>query len=224
MACIQYKERYLLLSAARTDSSSVPTSSWGSKSAAANVQHLVRELSDDEDNSGSETTMGLNALTDEPWLIDFNGYLNSPDQLGKHSIVQWWGVRCPFIIFCIRSDSLHLYQVNEARYPVWASLARDHLAVMASSVSSERVFSSAGITISKRRNRLKGDIVEALQALKCMIHKNLLFREEPSASAELDELDSDGEDTDDRPPDDPDDEKGWDDLVIDLESDSDTDL
>ncbi|PCH40503.1 hypothetical protein WOLCODRAFT_57295, partial [Wolfiporia cocos MD-104 SS10] len=55
---------------------------------------------------------------------------------------------------------------NAGRYPIWASLARDYLAVMASSVSSERAFSSAGITISKRRNHLKADIVEALQLLK----------------------------------------------------------
>jgi len=51
---------------------------------------------------------------------------------------------------------------------------------MASSVSSERAFSSVGITISKRRNRLKGDIVEALQCLKCMIRKNLIFRQDPT--------------------------------------------
>jgi hypothetical protein len=57
---------------------------------------------------------------------------------------------------------------------VWGSLARDYLAIMASSVSSERVFSSAGIIISKRRNRLKGDIVEALQFLKCIIRRDLL--------------------------------------------------
>jgi hypothetical protein len=53
---------------------------------------------------------------------------------------------------------------------------------MASSVSSERAFSSAGITISKRRNRLKGDIVKALQCLKCMIRKNLIFREDPTST------------------------------------------
>jgi hypothetical protein len=47
---------------------------------------------------------------------------------------------------------------------------------MSSSVSSECAFLSAGITISKRRNRLRGDIVEALQCLKCLIHRNLLFR------------------------------------------------
>ena len=48
---------------------------------------------------------------------------------------------------------------------------------MASSVSSERAFSSASITISKRRNRLKGIIVEALQCLKCLYHNDLIFRE-----------------------------------------------
>ena len=48
---------------------------------------------------------------------------------------------------------------------------------MASSVSSEHAFSSAGITISKRRNRLKGDIIEALQCLKCLYHHDLIFRE-----------------------------------------------
>jgi len=48
---------------------------------------------------------------------------------------------------------------------------------MASSVSSERAFSAAGITISKRRNRLQGDIVEALECVKCLLHQDLLFRE-----------------------------------------------
>ena len=48
---------------------------------------------------------------------------------------------------------------------------------MASSVSSERAFSAAGITISKRRNRLQGDIVEAIEVNKSLKHRNLLFRE-----------------------------------------------
>ena len=57
---------------------------------------------------------------------------------------------------------------------------------MASSVSSERAFSSVGITISKRRNRLKGDIVEALQFLKCAFRKDLIFRE-PAPSSTVEE-------------------------------------
>jgi hypothetical protein len=81
--------------------------------------------------------------------------------------------------------------MNAHRYPIWASLARDYLAAMASSVSSERAFLSAGITISKRRSRLKGDIVEALQFLKCLIRQDLIFRADHSVSldADLDEED-----------------------------------
>ena len=48
---------------------------------------------------------------------------------------------------------------------------------MASSVSSERTFSIAGITISKRRNHLQGDIVEALQVLKWMLNNDIIFRD-----------------------------------------------
>lgn len=67
----------------------------------------------------------------------------------------------------VRFVSNLLFQQNSSRFgEIWASLARDYLAIMASSVSSERAFSSAGITITKRRNRLKGDIMEALQFLK----------------------------------------------------------
>jgi hypothetical protein len=76
-------------------------------------------------------------------------------------------------VLCLFTDQFWL---NACRYPVWASLTRDYLAIMSSSVSSERAFSSAGITISKRRNCLKPDIVEALQVLKCTMKRELLFR------------------------------------------------
>jgi hypothetical protein len=60
---------------------------------------------------------------------------------------------------------------------------------MASSVSSERAFSSAGITISKRRNRLDGDIVEALQCLKTLIHQDLMSRDVTTIAEEEARLD-----------------------------------
>ena len=82
---------------------------------------------------------------------------------------------------------------------MWNHGHRDYLPIMASSVSSERAFSLAGITIGKRRNRLKGDIVEALQCLKCLIHHDLLFREVAvAADLEID-LDSDTIDSDREP-------------------------
>jgi hypothetical protein len=147
---------------------------------------LLGELSDGEDE-GSEAsfrpvpsavsqTPSVSLLDpadpSKPWQDDFHAYLNSKDHLGDLTVTQWWGINAP-------------------RYPVWASLARDFLSIMATSVSSERAFSSAGITISKRRNRLKADIVEALQCLKCMFKRGLLFHEDPSIMTELeDDLDS----------------------------------
>jgi hypothetical protein len=93
------------------------------------------------------------------------------------------------------------------------------LPIMASSVSSERAFSSAGITISKRRNRLKPDVVEALQVLKCSYHHDLLFREEASTQIEVEDLENyGGEDSAEemiaeRP------EGGWDGMVEDMADD-----
>ena len=60
---------------------------------------------------------------------------------------------------------------------------------MASLVSSESTFSAAGITISKCRNQLTGNIVEALQCLKTLIHQDLLFHDVASASQDEKDLD-----------------------------------
>jgi hypothetical protein len=109
-------------------------------------------------------------------------------------------------------------QINERRLPTWASFGFDYLAIMGSSVSSERAFSGAGITISKRRNRLKADIVKALEFLKCMYVKDLIYREPAPTSVLEDELDILEDDED---PDWEDDEemRAWDTYVIDIDSD-----
>jgi hypothetical protein len=91
---------------------------------------------------------------------------------------------------------------------------------MGSSVSSERVFSSAGITISKRQNRLQGDIVEALQFLKCLLQKDLIYPERQPSS--ILELELDGVLEDDGDPEWVDEDlAGLDKLFIDVESDGD---
>jgi hypothetical protein len=91
---------------------------------------------------------------------------------------------------------------------------------MGSSVSSERAFSSAGITISKRRNRLKGDIVEALQFIKCLLRKELIYREPQPSSIPEEELEGVLEDDGDPEWVDDDDPAGWKKLFIDAESDN----
>ena len=62
------------------------------------------------------------------------------------------------------------------------------MAIMASLVSSERAFSSAGITISKQCNCLDADIVEALQCLKSFIHKDIMVREFSTVAEEEEDM------------------------------------
>jgi len=96
---------------------------------------------------------------------------------------------------------------------------------MASSVSSERAFSSAGITISKRRNRLKGDIVEALQCLKCLIRQDLIFRQDPllSVAAEIEEEDERLEEVGDETVSVTADSPAWDEVWLEIDENTDID-
>ena len=85
---------------------------------------------------------------------------------------------------------------------------------MSLSVSSEQAFSQGGLTITKRRNRLKGDIVEALQCVKCAIWHDLLFREpSPSSAVEVEIDDEDDRGNDDVAPEET--AEGWDEILID---------
>ena len=60
---------------------------------------------------------------------------------------------------------------------------------MASSVSSERAFSSAGITICKQCNHLDADIVKSLQCLKSFILQDLMVQDVVSIAEEEQDLD-----------------------------------
>ena len=52
--------------------------------------------------------------------------------------------------------------MNASRFPRLAEIARRLLCVPASSTASERLFSTAGSTVSKIRNSLKPENVDAL--------------------------------------------------------------
>ncbi|KAJ8503453.1 hypothetical protein ONZ45_g10852 [Pleurotus djamor] len=128
-----------------------------------------RMLSDDESSNEESSVRDNSAAAQDPskpWLLSFNKYMRATDSLGGSTLVRWWGL-------------------NAERLPVWAAIARDYLPIMASSVSSERAFSAAGITLSKRRNRLKADIVEALQFLKWDTSRRKFFPSDPVVSSEL---------------------------------------
>lgn len=68
-------------------------------------------------------------------------------------------------------DILAYWQMKEHRFPRLFKVAMTVLAVPATSVPSERVFSSAGHTHTKSRNRVSPTLMEALQVLK-FNHRN----------------------------------------------------
>jgi hypothetical protein len=51
-------------------------------------------------------------------------------------------------------------------YPNLSKMALDILSIPAMSASIERLFSSANITVSDRRNRLTADTIEMIESLK----------------------------------------------------------
>ncbi|KAF8702926.1 hypothetical protein AX14_014295 [Amanita brunnescens Koide BX004] len=145
------------------------------------IRENTEEILSSDDESDAPNIISPVADQDaaiSPWLREFNQYLDARDEIEDMSLVEWtewWGI-------------------NSTRYPVWASLARDYLAIMASSVLN---------------------IVEALQFLKCAIRTELLFREEVSTwteeelEVEDDNGDPEWEDVK---------EKGWDKILLDDES------
>ena len=63
-------------------------------------------------------------------------------------------------------DVLAWWKAHETSYPTLARMARDFLAIPASSVPSERVFSSATTLVSKKRTRLSDKTIRATLCLK----------------------------------------------------------
>ena len=60
------------------------------------------------------------------------------------------------------SNPLNWWKVNESRFPTLAKMARCYLCVPATSIPSERVFSTAGLVINDRRSSLSPENVDML--------------------------------------------------------------
>nr|KAG5685994.1 hypothetical protein BaRGS_028327 [Batillaria attramentaria] len=63
-------------------------------------------------------------------------------------------------------NPLSWWRVNEARFPLLARMAKMYLAIPATSVPSERVFSTAGDILTSQRASLKPEHVDKLLFLK----------------------------------------------------------
>ena len=64
------------------------------------------------------------------------------------------------------TDILKYWQSKQCQYPLIASIAKDHLAIPATSADSERVFSVGGDIIIKKRNRLSPSTLRYLLCLR----------------------------------------------------------
>ncbi|WAR00525.1 TRA1-like protein [Mya arenaria] len=70
-------------------------------------------------------------------------YLSEPSVDPRYPALSWW-------------------KQNESKYPKLSILAKKYLAIPASSVSSERIFSLTGNLISKKRSRLRSYLVDMM--------------------------------------------------------------
>jgi len=70
-------------------------------------------------------------------------------------------------------DPLLWWQAHSNEFPILSLIARDHLAIQATSVACEQAFSVAGNTISKTRNRLHSKTVRASLCTKSWIDNKI---------------------------------------------------
>jgi hypothetical protein len=64
------------------------------------------------------------------------------------------------------TDILRFWQAKQYQYPIIARIAKDHLAIPATSVESERLFSVGGDIITKKRNQLSPSTLRYLLCLR----------------------------------------------------------
>jgi hypothetical protein len=82
-------------------------------------------------------------------MDEYGRYCNSERVYGFTSALAWW-----------------LEETQQKTYPSLSKIAVDILLIPAISAEPKRLFSGAKITITDRRNRLRSDIIEALECLK----------------------------------------------------------
>lgn len=83
-------------------------------------------------------------------------------------------------------DILSWWKTHGAKYPILARLARDVLAIPATTVASESAFSSGGRVVDKYRSRLQPEVVEALICTKDWVKASR--KDQGDVSSILDDL------------------------------------
>lgn len=109
----------------------------------------VFNFSIDESDSDDDAEHGQRSTASEKCCIELSLYKSRPVETN------------------LELDPLMFWKHNENLYPTLAKLVKVYLTCPASSVPVERLFSSAGELISKKRNSLKPDNANMLLSLYC---------------------------------------------------------
>lgn len=150
---------------------------FGNSAAAklARVENKFKELFEEYAKlNPSETTqtqqggddMDMDMESDDP-LSDWDRHLSlriSSTSVGSSELDAYW--LKPPLARTDNFDILEWWKANSVEYPILASMARDVLAVLASTVASESAFSTGRRVISDFRSRLTPDTAEALICLQ----------------------------------------------------------
>jgi len=88
-------------------------------------------------------------------------------------------------------DPLIWWNSYQKTFPILSAMAKDYLAIQATSVSCEQAFSIAGLTISKVRNRLNPETARALLCLKSWISEKICEDNEDDQPDSDDDTDDD---------------------------------
>ena len=92
-------------------------------------------------------------------FADKNKLVSQESELGNYLLE-------PRILLGEDEKILVWWKNNQTKFPILSKIARDYLAMQASSVPSERGFSSSGLTVTDMRSRLHPMTVRSLMCLK----------------------------------------------------------
>lgn len=121
--------------------------------AACNLEYdAAASQSTSPKHSDVESRMLKKLQARDPPLSDIDKYFDSPpisvaDTTGQNWLCNWW-------------------KMHKGEYPRMAAAARDYLAIPASEVAVERVFSTARDVLGIRRYSLKGDTIRMLMLIR----------------------------------------------------------
>lgn len=124
-------------------------------------QKLTSVLNNDSVTYNQITTELDDSDTENFFGFTSNTY-NSFQDTGNNELSRY--LASPLLSW--KCDPLEWWRINQASYPRLAIVARKYLCIPASSAPSERIFSTAGLIITEKRNRISDELAEDIIFLK----------------------------------------------------------